>query len=123
MKQRIPTLEEYVQLNESVEQLQKIADNFGDGKIDKSKPSIFQYTIYRLPTKDEIKEFENYPKLTADKILDGFYYTMVGRGILSDESKKRIINGIQLLVDAYPNESKYTDALKQAIELKSRFTK
>lgn len=24
----------------------KIADNFGDGKIDKSKPSIFQYTIY-----------------------------------------------------------------------------
>jgi hypothetical protein len=113
---KFKSFDEYV--NESVEQLQKIADMCGDGKIDTSKPSIFQYTIYRLPTEDEIAEFTKFPDLTADDILKGFSYTMIGRGILSESVKKMINDGIKMLVDKYPHNQHYSDALEMAHGLK-----
>lgn len=121
MQKYIKTFEQFV--NESVEQLQKIVDMSGDGKIDTSKPSIFQYTIYRLPTEGEISEFAKFPDLTAEDILKGFSYTMIGRGILSESVKKMIYDGIKMLVDKYPHNQHYNDALEMAHELKIKFKK
>jgi hypothetical protein len=108
-------------INESVEQLQKLADVFGDGTVNMTKPSIFQYTTYRLPSEDELKEFENYPNLTAEDIENGFGYTMIGRGILSETNKKLIQEGIKMLIEKYPDDNRYKDALEIANKLTPRF--
>lgn len=73
----------------------------------KDKPSIFQYTIYRLPTEEELDEFINYPNLTAEQIVDGFGYTIIGRGMKSEKNDKMIKQCIQLLIDKYPKDNKY----------------
>ena len=119
MKQRLSTFDNFI--NESVEQLQKIADAFGDGTINSTKPSIFQYTIYRLPSVDEIEEFVNFPNLTAEEIEAGFEYTMIGKGMLSEKIKEQILNGIKMLIEKYPNDSRYINALEIANALKPRF--
>ena len=75
-------------LNESVEQLNKIHSMFG-GEPDNTKPSIFQYTIYRLPTKEELEEFKNF-NLSAEDINQGFGYTIVGRGMMDGKNKQMV---------------------------------
>jgi len=101
-------------LTESIEQLQKIADLCGDGTINISKPSIFQYTIYRLPTEDELNEFANFPNLTAEEIENGFSYTIIGRGIKSAKNQQMICDSIQMLIDKYPENEEYKKALEIA---------
>jgi len=120
MKQRIPTLNDFI--NESVDHLNTIHAEFG-GTTDNSKPSIFQYTIYRLPTNDEIVEFKQYPDLSPNDIVNGLYYTMVGRGILSERIKGNIIKAIEMLIEKYPEDIKYSDALTIVNNLKPKFTR
>ena len=82
------------------------------------KPDIFTHTIYRLPTEDELLDFEKCD-LSSDDILKGFKYTIIGRGIASKENKQMIIDSIQLLCDKYPGNEIYLDALgKATLELK-----
>ena len=81
--------------------------------IPKDKPSIFQRTIYRLPTQDELKEFENF-NLTGAEVFAGFGYTIIGRGIQSFENKKMIIDSIKSLCEMYPENKEYKAALTQA---------
>lgn len=76
------------------------------------KPKIFTYTIYRLPTKEELIDVNN-SQLNADEIINGFTYTIVGRGIKSPENKKMIINSIKLLHDLYPDNMEYKIALNR----------
>ena len=79
-------------------------------------PSIFRRTYYALPTDEQLEEFQQYPDLTADEILDGFSYTIVGRGMDSPKNKQMIVDSIQMLSDRYPQKQTYKEALKMAKE-------
>lgn len=76
-----------------------------------NKPSIFQRTTYRLPTKDELVEVDSF-NLSPKEILNGFYYTIVGRGILRQKEKDTIIKSIELLNKMFPGN--YEKALSSA---------
>ena len=82
----------------------------------KDLPSIFTRTYYALPTTEQVEEFEKYPNLTAEEIVQGFGYTIVGRGVSSPDNCKKIIESIRLLVDRYPDREEYKEALAQAKE-------
>ncbi len=85
-------------------------------------PSFFRETKYRLPNIEEIKEFEKYD-LTPQEILNGFHYSIVGRGILDGKRKQMIITAIKMLIDYYLdiNNEIYKQALELAESLKSKF--
>ena len=80
----------------------------------KKKPSIFTHTIYRLPTKDELIEVDSY-NLSPDEIVNGFFYTIVGRGILRRDNKNMIIESIKALYKMFPG--KYEETLNKAKNL------
>lgn len=85
-----------------------------------SKPKLFTYTAYRLPNKEDLIDIDNC-KLTSDEIIEGFGYTIVGRGILGSKQRKDIIQSIQMLVDMFPTNKEYKKALetvKQKYNLK-----
>lgn len=82
----------------------------------KELPSIFRRTYYALPTSEQIEEFALYKNLTADDILDGFSYTIIGRGMKNPDNDKKIVNSIQMLVDRYPENKTYQDALVKAMK-------
>lgn len=77
------------------------------------KPKIFQQTIYRMPTTDELIELNTHiNNLTPQDIYNGFGYTMIGRGIKNSENKKQIVDSIKELIKMFPDENKYKEALK-----------
>jgi hypothetical protein len=80
-----------------------------------NKPSIFNHTIYRLPTDEELNEINNYD-LSADEIFNGFGYTIIGRGITSTKNKQMIIKSIEMLCEKYPDNAIYLEALNKAKE-------
>lgn len=80
-----------------------------------NKPSIFTYTIYRLPTDAELEEINDYD-LSADDIVNGFSYTIIGRGIISTKNKQMIIKSIEMLCEKYPDNAIYLEALNKAKE-------
>lgn len=80
-----------------------------------NKPSIFTYTIYRLPTDAELEEINNCD-LSADDIVNGFSYTIIGRGIISTKNKQMIIKSIEMLCEKYPDNTRYLEALNIAKE-------
>lgn len=84
-------------------------------------PFIFDHTLYRIPTDEELKEFENYPDLSSKQILDEFSYIIIGRGILDGKNKKLIIECVQKLIDLYPEDNRYKGAMRLAHELQPRF--
>lgn len=77
-------------------------------------PSIFTETIYRLPTKDELIDVDSH-NLSAGEIVKGFFYTIVGRGILQQREKDTIIRAIEMLCRMFPHNTIYKDALKKAL--------
>jgi len=77
-----------------------------------SKPEIFSHTIYRLPTQNELQEFENYD-LSSEDIIKGFSYTIIGRGIKSNNHIQMIIESIKMLCDKFPNNEIYKEALSK----------
>jgi hypothetical protein len=78
-----------------------------------NKPTIFNKTIYRLPTIEELIEVNEF-NLSSDEILSGFKYTIIGRGIKDIENKKLIIESIKLLCNLFPNNENYKKALKKS---------
>ena len=84
-------------------------------------PFVFRYTLYRIPTNEELKPFEKYPELTPKQILNEFGYIQIGKGILSDKIKNKIVESIQKLCDLYPDENRYKEALKLALDMKPKF--
>lgn len=80
----------------------------------KQLPSIFTRTYYALPTSEQVEEFEQFPHLTAEEIVQGFGYTIVGRGVNSPENSRKIVESIRMLVDRYPEQEAYKDALELA---------
>lgn len=67
-----------------------------------------------MPTREQVEEFQQYPYLSSDDILDGFNYTIVGRGIQCPSNSKKIIDSIGMLVDRYPDNAVYQEALVKA---------
>ncbi len=86
---------------------------------EKIKPSIFSKTIYRIPTEEELEEVHKF-NLSADEIIQGLGYTIIGRGIRSQENKEKIIQSAKLLYGLYPNNKTYEEVYKKSKELKSR---
>jgi len=84
-----------------------------------SKPEIFSYTTYDLPREEDLIDVNQYG-LPAEEILNGFYYTIVGRGILSEKNRKMIIEAIARLCQMYPDNEEYKKALIKANDLKSK---
>jgi len=73
-------------------------------------PKIFTYTIYRLPTYDELIDVNRH-NLSADEIIKGFTYTIVGKGMKNEQNKKLIHESILILTKLFPNNSSYKQAL------------
>ena len=73
-------------------------------------PYIFQYTLYRIPTKAELMEFEHYPELTPEEILHEISWTLIGKGMLDNRIKNQICDTIQKLIDFYPQDIRYKEA-------------
>jgi hypothetical protein len=92
--------------------LEFLNENFTFKPNDKS-PEIFQKTIYRLPTKDELENINSY-NLSAQEIFNGFEYTIIGRGIKSLKNKNMIIESIKQLCELYPDNKNYEEALNLA---------
>lgn len=84
------------------------------------KPKIFTYTAYRLPNIEDIDQINN-AKLSAKEIFDGFSYTLIGRGILSNETKSKIVEAISMLINSNPENLEYQKALEMAKSMKGRF--
>jgi hypothetical protein len=84
--------------------------------MNNNSPEIFNKTIYRLPTKEELIDVNNH-HLNADEIIKGFTYTIVGKGIKSNENKQLIIKSIKMLSELFPNNQEYRKALYQVIDL------
>ena len=95
---------------------ESIAEMFEENK----KPSIFQSTIYRLPSNKELEEVNDY-KLNSDDVLSGFRYTIVGRGIMDDKNKQMIIQSIKMLSDLYPENNEYKKAIEAAKQIQPKF--
>jgi hypothetical protein len=82
----------------------------------KELPSLFMRTHYALPTQEQLEEFQEYPNLTAEDIVQGVGYTIVGRSINSQSNFQKIIESIKMLVDRYPERKTYQEALTKAKE-------
>ena len=77
-------------------------------------PSIFKRTYYALPTAEQLEEFQKYPNLSVEDIVQGFGYTIIGRGVRSDENCQKIIESIKMLIEKYPEQQIYKEALAKA---------
>lgn len=84
------------------------------------KPTIFEKTIYRLPTIKELEEINDF-QLSSNEILEGLKYTIVGRGIMSNKSKTQIIESISKLLEIDPKNNEYKIALNNAKNIKPKF--
>jgi hypothetical protein len=73
-------------------------------------PFIFNGTLYRIPTNKELQEFERYPDLTPQQVLDEFKYICIGKGILNLEIKNQICDCIQKLIGLYPDDLRYKES-------------
>ena len=82
----------------------------------KELPSMFTSTHYALPTARQLDEFEHSPDLSVDDIVQGFGYTIVGRGVSSPDNCQKIVESIKLLAERYPEREVYKEALVRAKE-------
>ena len=84
-----------------------------------SKPLFFEKTFYRLPNNEELLEIDKH-KLNANDILNGFRYTIVGRGMIDSNKKNMIIQSIESLIRIDENNMEYKIALKKAQKITLR---
>lgn len=99
-------------LEEEIKRRAKEWINKNKKNTSENKPSIFKQTIYRLPNEQELEEFINFPNLTSDDIINGFTYTIIGKGVKNANNNKMIIDSIQMLSDKYPENKEYKKALE-----------
>jgi len=94
-----------------VDDKKRIKNRSKSHKKASDKPSIFQRTVYRLPTIEELEEIDSY-KLSSDEVFKGLCYTIVGRGTMRQEEKNTIVKSAKLFNEMYPD--KYKDVLNKA---------
>lgn len=91
-------------INEEIEKVRIISEEI-------STPNIFLHTTYRLPTKEDLIDIDNH-HLNAKEIVNGFGYTVVGRGINSSKNHDMIIKSIEMLCNQFPDNDEYKKALE-----------
>jgi hypothetical protein len=79
------------------------------------KPDFFSKTWYCNPTDEQLKDINTY-NFPAKNIINGFHYSLVGRGFMNNDTKVKIINGITRLCTMYPENNEY----KKALEIEQR---
>lgn len=109
----------YYKIKTKTGKIETIDENDIIMKLDVKVPEIFQYTIYRLPTVEELENVNNC-NLSADEIVNGFSYTIIGRGMKSHKNIEMIIKCIELLCEQYPENEKYKVALEIAKKIEPR---
>ena len=80
--------------SDELEELRKQNESLNDP----GNKRVFDYTLYRIPTNEEMKPFENHPEYTAEDVFNEFCYISVGKGIMSRENKERIIKCCEKLI-------------------------
>lgn len=75
---------------------------------------VFDRTLYREPTEEELSAFEDHPSISKEDVLSNFHYISVGKGIFTQDKKDQIISWIGKLIDLYPDKQVYKDALDLA---------
>jgi hypothetical protein len=98
---------------EDDETVKKYKEELVVRSVNFNEPYIFQHTIYRIPTVEELKDVNSY-NLSAKEIFNGFGYTIIGRGIKSEKNKKMIINSIKKLCNLYTDNKTYEESLELA---------
>jgi len=88
--------------------------------IEKRTPKIFNYTKYDYPSKEDLIDI-NSCNLTSDDIVQGFSYSIIGRGIKDSNKIKMIQDSIQMLVNIFPENNIYKEALEKSYDIKPRF--
>ena len=97
----------------SLDELKEIEKFYLKSESDtNNKPKIFTETKYDLPEEEDLVDINNFD-LSADDIINGFGYTIIGRGIKDDKKIKMIIDSIKLLCEKYPQNEIYKEALKK----------
>lgn len=81
-------------------------------------PLIFTHTIYRMPTDDELLELDQY-NLTAEEIINGLKYTIIGKGIASVANVKMIIDATSALHKMFPDNGEYEKAFSMSNKLRT----
>ena len=72
-------------------------------------PEFFNSTHYRIPTQEELIDIHKC-NLNSTKIIHGFYYNIVGKGIIDNVKKQRISDCITSLCNLDPNNEEYKKA-------------
>lgn len=114
--------------NFSLNELKKIADFYlnesfhmsdetpisidNEHKSISTKPKIFSATKYDLPSDDDLIDINNF-ELSSDDIINGFSYTIIGRGIIDDKKKQDIYKSIEMLSEKFPENKTYKEALNK----------
>lgn len=96
----------------SLVELKNIENIYLNEEFENKKPKIFTYTKYDLPDEEDLIDINNY-NLSVDDIINGFRYTIIGRGIKDNKRIKMIIDSIKLLSEKYPENKIYSEALKK----------
>lgn len=81
---------------------------------------VFDYTLYREPTEEELSAFEDYPSISKEDVLSNFHYISVGKGIFTQDKKDQIVSWIGKLCKLYPDNDTYKGALELANAEKPR---
>jgi hypothetical protein len=74
-------------------------------------PEMFSRTHYRLPTEEDLIDIDSC-RLSPKQIVDGFSYTIIGRGMRSAENTIMIATSLGMLYAMFPKPE-----YKKAIEI------
>jgi hypothetical protein len=96
---------EKIYISESVE------ENMEDVKL----PKIFTYTKYDLPSVEDLKEIDEC-HLNTEQIINGFGYTIIGRGIKTLEKERKIYDSVKMLSEYFPENMEYIKVLNTVKE-------
>lgn len=78
----------------------------------KQLPDMFSSTYYRLPTQEDLENINKFD-LSVEDIINGFSYTIIGRGMNNESNKEKIKQSLTMLSEKYPKNQKYKKAVTQ----------
>ena len=92
----------------------KLLHNFFEFKERKlNENGVFNSTIYRVPTTEELSKFLE-TDLDPEDIYNEIGYTIIGRGIKSPKNMGMIMETCHKMVKEFPNEHRFKKVLEIA---------
>ena len=87
--------------------------------VESRTPNFFSRTHYRLPDEDDLIDIDRcHP--TPKQIVDGFSYTIIGKGMRSAENRIMIIQSLEMLYSMFP-KAEYARAIELYKESHARY--